>query len=49
VAQLLTRSAAAQIGHEHAITNVSASIAKLGKHTGVDITPFTIFYTVRND
>ncbi|KAK3369732.1 hypothetical protein B0T24DRAFT_722554 [Lasiosphaeria ovina] len=35
--------------HENGIRNASAVIAAAGKHTGVDVAPFTIFYTIRQD
>ncbi|KAF2675591.1 hypothetical protein K458DRAFT_381227 [Lentithecium fluviatile CBS 122367] len=39
----------AALSHEGGIANASAIIAKAGKRTGVDVTPFTIFYEVRDD
>ncbi|CAJ2505234.1 Uu.00g126280.m01.CDS01 [Anthostomella pinea] len=35
--------------HDNGIANASAVIAAAGKHTGIDIAPFTIFYEVRQD
>lgn len=42
-------AADAATGHESAMMNVSSIISKGGKLSGVDVKPFTIFYTVRND
>ena len=36
-------------GHESALANVSSILRKNGKLTGVDVAPFTIVYTVRDD
>ncbi len=41
-------SAAAE-SHENGIANASAILQTAGLRTGVDVTPFTIFYEVRND
>ncbi|MCJ1441574.1 MAG: hypothetical protein MMC23_002063 [Stictis urceolatum] len=35
--------------HERGIANVSSILHNSGKDSGVDISPFTIFYEVRND
>ncbi|KAH6623078.1 hypothetical protein F5144DRAFT_352417 [Chaetomium tenue] len=35
--------------HEEGIRNASAVIAAAGKHTGVDVAPFTIWYEERQD
>ncbi|MCJ1425573.1 hypothetical protein MMC29_003473 [Sticta canariensis] len=39
----------AAAAHEGAIANVSTILQKAGKHTGVDVAPFTIFSEVRQD
>ena len=46
---LLTIKIAAASSHEGGIANTSAILRSEGKLTGVDVTPFTIFYEVRND
>lgn len=37
------------MAHENGIANTSSIIAAAGAHTGVDITPFSIWYEVRQD
>ncbi|KAL9118461.1 MAG: hypothetical protein Q9187_004992 [Circinaria calcarea] len=39
----------AAAGHEGGMANVSSILQSLGKHTGTDIKPFTVVYTIRDD